>query len=42
MAAAARRVRRRALQGISPEDFDRIKGVLARVRDNLEPKEARR
>lgn len=42
MAAAARRVRRRALQGIDPEEFERAKSVLARVRDNLEPKEARR
>ncbi len=36
MAACARRVRRRALRGISPRQFETMKAALATVRRNLE------
>jgi MarR family transcriptional regulator for hemolysin len=36
MAACARRVRRRALRGIAPRQFETVRAVLATVRRNLE------
>lgn len=36
MAACARRVRRRAMKGISPRQFETMKTALAKVRLNLE------
>jgi DNA-binding MarR family transcriptional regulator len=41
MAACARRVRRRALQGISPRQLETMRTALTTVRRNLERKEAR-
>ena len=42
MAACARRVRRRALRGLSPGQFEELKEALGTVRRNLEEKETRR
>jgi len=42
MAACARRVRRRALRGMTPEQWTALKEALGAVRRNLEGKETRR
>jgi MarR family transcriptional regulator for hemolysin len=41
MAACARRVRRRALRGLSPREFEQLKRMLGTVRTNLEGEEKR-
>jgi hypothetical protein len=35
-------VRRRALRGIAPREFERLRSALAAVRSNLEGKESHR